>query len=156
MIDGINHLTSLTADMDRLIAFYQRVFDARVTLDLEEEELRHVFIQLGPNTVLHPFQVPGVDVPQGKMPMFGRGRLDHFAVNAASEADFYEIRRRVVELRAGDGLMADMGPALNFSYEDPDGAEHEVVWTRPDADFGEALKREDWTRYPYPKRPEAR
>ena len=38
LLDGINHLTFVTADMDRLVAFYERVFDAQVTMDLEEEE----------------------------------------------------------------------------------------------------------------------
>ncbi len=63
LIDGIHHLTTLTADLDRLIGFYARVFGAGVTLDLEEEGLRHAFIELGPATVLHPFQVPGLEVP---------------------------------------------------------------------------------------------
>jgi catechol 2,3-dioxygenase-like lactoylglutathione lyase family enzyme len=49
LINGINHLTFITADIDRLIAFYRRVFEARVTLDLEEEGLHHVFIEVGPH-----------------------------------------------------------------------------------------------------------
>jgi catechol 2,3-dioxygenase-like lactoylglutathione lyase family enzyme len=85
MLNGIHHLTTLTADLDRLIGFYERVFDARVTLDLQEEGLRHAFIELGPGTVLHPFEVPGVAVPQGEIAMFARGRLDHFGLNAAGE-----------------------------------------------------------------------
>ena len=108
-LDGIHHLTTLTADIDRLIGFYERVFDARVTLDLEEEGLRHAFIELGPRTVLHPFQVAGVDVPQRSIPMFQRGRLDHFGLSARSEDDFDALRRRVVAEGAGDGAVTDMG-----------------------------------------------
>ena len=63
LLNDIHHLTSITADMDRLVAFYERVFGARVTLDLEEEGLRHAFVELGPHTVLHPFEVPGVEPP---------------------------------------------------------------------------------------------
>ena len=33
LVDGIHHVTFLTEDMDRLLAFYVRVFDAEVTLD---------------------------------------------------------------------------------------------------------------------------
>ena len=44
-----------TADLDRLIVFYERVFGTRVTLDLEEEGLRHAFVEVGPHPVLHPF-----------------------------------------------------------------------------------------------------
>ena len=58
LLNDIHHLTFITADMDRLICFYARIFDARVTVDLEEEGLRHAFIEVGPHTVLHPFQVP--------------------------------------------------------------------------------------------------
>jgi uncharacterized glyoxalase superfamily protein PhnB len=43
----------LTAeDMDRLLAFYVRVFDAEVTLDMTEKGLRHAFFTVGPATVL--------------------------------------------------------------------------------------------------------
>jgi catechol 2,3-dioxygenase-like lactoylglutathione lyase family enzyme len=48
-LDGIHHVAFLTSDMDRLISFYERIFEARVTLDLEEEGLRHVFIEVGPH-----------------------------------------------------------------------------------------------------------
>ena len=51
LLDGVNHITFVTADLDRLIAFYGRVFDAQVTLDLREESIRHAFIQVGQNTV---------------------------------------------------------------------------------------------------------
>jgi catechol 2,3-dioxygenase-like lactoylglutathione lyase family enzyme len=145
LLDGIHHLTTLTADLDRLVAFYRRVFDARVTLDLEEEGLRHAFIELGPGTVLHPFQVPGVEVPQGPLPMFGRGRLDHFALRAASEEAFRELRRRVVAEGAADGEVIDMGSLLNFGFTDPDGASHEVVWAKPGVPVERGIRRSEWT-----------
>jgi catechol 2,3-dioxygenase-like lactoylglutathione lyase family enzyme len=145
LLDGINHLTTLTADLDRLIDFYRRVFDARVTLDLEEEGLRHAFIELGPATVLHPFQVPGVEVPQHPLPMFGRGRLDHFALNAPSEAAFRELHWRVVAAGASDGVVTDMGSLLIFTFADPDGAHHEVVWTKPGVPAARTLPRAEWT-----------
>jgi hypothetical protein len=131
--------------MNRLIAFYRRVFHARVTLDLEEEGLRHVFIEVGPNAVLHPFQVPGVAPPAQQPPMFQRGRLDHFALNAASEEAFRELRERIVAEGAGDGLVTDMGSLLIFSFADPDGGVHEVVWMKPGAPVETTLKRADWT-----------
>src|SRR5215208_1972187 len=61
LLDGIHHIAFITSDMDRLISFYERIFEARVTLDLEDEDLRHVFIEVGPNTLLHPFEVPGIE-----------------------------------------------------------------------------------------------
>ena len=144
LLNGIHHLTFVTSDMYRLIAFYERVFGARVTVDLEEEDLRHAFIEVGPHTVLHPFQVPGVE-PPGPWPMFGRGRLDHFALNAASEEAFREILRRVVEEGAGDGAVTDMGSLLNFGFTEPDGGEHEVVWVKPGVPVEAGLRRAEWS-----------
>ena len=144
LLNGIHHLTFVTSDMDRLIAFYERVFEARVTVDLEEEGLRHAFIEVGPHTVLHPFQVPGVE-PPGPQQMFGRGQLDHFALNAASEEAFGEILRRVVAEGAGDGVVTDMGSLLNFGFTDPDGGEHEVVWVKPGVPVEAGLRRAEWT-----------
>jgi catechol 2,3-dioxygenase-like lactoylglutathione lyase family enzyme len=135
LVTDLHHLTFLTADIDRLIAFYERIFDARVTLDREEEgDVRHAFIEIGPHTVLHPFEVPGVEVP-GRQPIFERGRLDHFALNAASEEAFREIRRRLIAEGANateGGLVTDMGSMLSFSFHDPDGGWHEVMWVKPE------------------------
>jgi catechol 2,3-dioxygenase-like lactoylglutathione lyase family enzyme len=145
LIDGINHLATLTADMDRLTSFYERVFDARVLLDLEEEGVRHVAIELGPSTYLHPLEARGVEVPQDYIPMFHRGRLDHFGLNAGSEEAFQEVRRRVVAEGAGDGVVTDVGVGLMLTFIDPDGNGHEVVWLRPGAAPSDARRRADWT-----------
>jgi catechol 2,3-dioxygenase-like lactoylglutathione lyase family enzyme len=133
LVNDLHHMTFLTADMDRLIGFYERIFDARVTLDREDGGLRHAFIEIGPHTMLHPFEVPGVELP-GRQPIFERGRLDHFALNAASEEAFREIRRRLIAEGAHateGGLVTDMGSMLSFSFHDPDGAWHEVMWVKP-------------------------
>ena len=143
LLNDINHLTFVTADMDRLIAFYGRVFEARVTLDLTEDGLRHAFIEVGPHTVLHPFQVPGV-APPAPAPMFQRGRLDHFALNAASEDAFRELRRRLVAEGATKGVVTDMGSLLIFTFTDPDGGAHEVVWMKPGIPVADTLERARW------------
>lgn len=141
LLNDIHHLTFITADMDRLIAFYERVFEAQVIV---EEGLRHAFIELGPHTVLHPFQIPGVE-PPGQQPMFQRGRLDHFALNAASEEAFRELRRRLVAEGASDGVVTDMGSLLLFSFLDPDQGRQEVVWKKPGVPVETGLKVADWT-----------
>jgi catechol 2,3-dioxygenase-like lactoylglutathione lyase family enzyme len=145
LLSDLHHLTFITADMDRLIDFYQRIFEARVTVDLEEEGLRHAFIEIGPHTVLHPFQVPNVD-PPGRQRMFERGRLDHFALRAASEEAFRELRRRLVSEAASDGVVTDMGSLLLLNFVDPDAGGHEVVWVKPGVPVAQGLKRADWTR----------
>ena len=139
LVNDLHHIAFLTADLDRLIAFYERIFDARVTLDLADP-VRHAFIEIGPHTVLHPFEVAAAEVP-GRQPMFERGRLDHFALNAASEDAFREIRRRVVAAGANateGGLVTDMGAMLSFTLHDPDDAWVEVVWLKPGLRFEDA------------------
>jgi catechol 2,3-dioxygenase-like lactoylglutathione lyase family enzyme len=143
LLDDIDHLTFVTSDMDLLISFYGRVFGARTTVDLEEEGLRHVFIEVGPRTVLHPFQVPGVE-PPGPQPMFGRRRLDHFALNAASEEAFRQLHRRLAAEGALDSVVTDMGSMLIFSFLDPDKGRHEVVWRKPGVPAEAGLRRVEW------------
>jgi catechol 2,3-dioxygenase-like lactoylglutathione lyase family enzyme len=145
LLNGIHHIATLTANMDRLIAFYEHVFDAHVLVDMEEDGLRHAFIELGPDTVLHPFQVSGIDVPRGSIPVFTRGRLDHFALNVSSEEAFREVRRRVIAAGASDGVVTDMGSLLYLGFTDPDGAELEIIWTKPDVPFDRGLRRAEWT-----------
>jgi predicted lactoylglutathione lyase len=74
--------------------------------------------------------------------MFGRGRLDHFALNASSEEAFREIRRRLIAEGANStegGLVTDMGSMWSFSFYDPDGGWHEVMWVKPGAAFNSGL-----------------
>ena len=144
LLSGMHHVSTLTADMDRLLSFYERVLDAPVVLDMEEEGLRHAFIPLGPGTLLHPFQIPGIDVPQGKLPMFERGRIDHVALIATDEAAFWEVRRRVIAEGAGTGEVTDFGPHYGLSLLDPDGLWLEVVWNKPGAPFDATSVRANW------------
>jgi catechol 2,3-dioxygenase-like lactoylglutathione lyase family enzyme len=147
LVNDLHHLTFLTADMERLIAFYERIFDARVSLDREDGGRRHAFIEIGPKTVLHPFEMP--DAVPDRQPIFERGRLDHFALNAASEEAFREIRRRLIAEDAHateGGLVTDMGAVLSISFHDPDGGWHEVIWVKPDVPLAEGFKRPpEWT-----------
>lgn len=58
-------------------------------------EIVRTYLEIGPHTLLHSFGVSGAEVP-GRQPILWRGRLDHFALNAASEETFREIRRRII------------------------------------------------------------
>jgi len=70
------------------------------------------------------------------VPMFGRGRLDHMALQAASLEAFDEIRRRLMERGSTDGFVTDFGPILSLFFTDPDGLEAEVCVDNPDAQPG--------------------
>jgi catechol 2,3-dioxygenase-like lactoylglutathione lyase family enzyme len=145
LVAGVHHVTFLTEDMDRLLAFYVRVFDAEVTLDMTEEGFRHAFLRVGPTTVLHPFQFLGNGSPPAPSPMFTRGRLDHFALLAPSEQAFRELRRRLEREGAADGEVRDMRSMWIMGYFDPDGAAHEVMLPRPGFADSDMLERATWT-----------
>jgi catechol 2,3-dioxygenase-like lactoylglutathione lyase family enzyme len=145
LVDGVHHVTFLTEDMDRLVAFYARVFEAEMTLDMTEEGVRHVFLHVGPATVLHPFQLLEGPGPPPPSPMFTRGRLDHFALLAPTEDAFRELRRRIKAEGAADGEVRDMRSLWIMGYFDPDGAAHEVILPRPGFTDADMLERAVWT-----------
>ena len=146
LVEGIEHLNFLSEDLDRLAGFYERVFEAKTTLDMTEEGLRHIFLQVGTTSVLHPFQIldrPALPPAPGKM--FERGRLDHFALLAPSEQAFREIRRRLESEGATARPARDTGTAWIMDFHDPDGLYVEVIWRKPGARDVDMLRHEDWT-----------
>ena len=146
ILGGVHHVTFLTEDIDRLAAFYERVFDAGKTLDMTEEGVRHVFLEVGGATVLHPFQIiDGPALPAAPGTMFQRGRLDHFALSAASKQAFGEIRRRLELEAALDGEVRDMRTMWILGFQDPDGFYVEVIWRKPGSPDSETLERAHWT-----------
>ena len=146
LVEGVHHLTFLTEEIDRLASFYERVFEAKKTLDLTEEGLRHIFLQVGSTTVLHPFQIlDGAALPPAPGKMFQRGRLDHFALLAPSEQAFREIRRRLESEGAAARAVRDTGNAWIMDFHDPDGLYVEVIWRKPSAREVDMLRHEDWT-----------
>jgi catechol 2,3-dioxygenase-like lactoylglutathione lyase family enzyme len=134
LLSGINHVATLTRDTDRLHAFYREVFDAEVFADMSPEPgLRLSFISLGPTAMLNVFQLDGNDEAARQTPMFGRGRIDHLALEAASQEAFDTIRERLIARGAADAFVTDFGVALSIFFRDPDGLEGEVCLTVPGA-----------------------
>jgi catechol 2,3-dioxygenase-like lactoylglutathione lyase family enzyme len=137
LLDGINHVAVLTADTDRLVAFYSSMFDATVDGQMQDgEETRLTLVKVGPHSELNVFEIRGNDEPSRQKPMFGRGRLDHLGLQAASIEAFDTIRDRLMAAGATDGFVTDFGPVLSLFFVDPDGLEGEVCVTNPDAQPG--------------------
>jgi catechol 2,3-dioxygenase-like lactoylglutathione lyase family enzyme len=134
LLDGVNHIALLTRDMDRFIRFYQEVFDATVVHDNRHHAghvgERMVILALGGQSAFNVFEVPGNTQAHVQTPMFGRGRLDHFGLNARSRETFEHVRTRLMHLGASDGTITDFGAALSVFFRDPDGLEAEVVWNK--------------------------
>lgn len=144
LLAGINHTALLSADLDRLTEFYTRIFDASVALDMTEGTLRIVLIDVGRGATLAAFRIDGTEVPRGGLPEFSRGRHDHVALNAADEAAFHELRRRLLAEGASDGVITDVGPAQQFGFTDPDGWESEVLWMKPGESWAGHRRPADW------------
>jgi catechol 2,3-dioxygenase-like lactoylglutathione lyase family enzyme len=134
LLDGVNHVATLTNDSDRLHRFYVEVFDAIVSRDAEVEPgVRLSFVDIGPHTQFTVFEVAGNGEADRQTPMYGRGRIDHLGLQAASLDAFHTIRDRLMAAGATDGFVTNFGPVLSVFFRDPDGMEGEVCVANPAA-----------------------
>jgi catechol 2,3-dioxygenase-like lactoylglutathione lyase family enzyme len=137
LLDGFNHVAVLTGDTERLQAFYAEVFDAEVLRDgpevADQPDVRMTVIHVGPSAELNVFEIKGNTESERQVPMFGRGRLDHLALQASSIEAFDTIRKRLIARGAADEFVTDFGPILSVFFRDPDGLECEVCVENPDA-----------------------
>jgi catechol 2,3-dioxygenase-like lactoylglutathione lyase family enzyme len=137
LLDGFNHVAILTNDSKRLHAFYEEVFDAIVPRrggpETGDDDLRLSVVHIGPHSELNVFEIKGNTEAQRQTPMFGRGRIDHLALQAESLEAFETIRDRLIARGASDGFVTDFGPILSVFFRDPDGLECEVCVQNPDA-----------------------
>jgi catechol 2,3-dioxygenase-like lactoylglutathione lyase family enzyme len=137
LLDGFNHVAILTNDTERLHRFYEEVFDAVIARDGPETPgdaaVRLSVVHVGPHSELNVFQIVGNSEADRQTPMFGRGRIDHLALQAESLESFETIRERLMARGANDGFVTDFGPILSLFFRDPDGLECEVCVANPDA-----------------------
>lgn len=136
LLGGINHVAILTGDTHRFLEFYAGVFDVTHQIIEDQDGFRLTAVWLGPTAELNVFEVAGNTEHERQVPMFGRGRLDHVALQAASLEAFDEIRGRLLSRGATDGFVTDFGPLLSLFFRDPDGLEAEVCVPSPDAQPG--------------------
>lgn len=133
LLNGFNHVALLTSDTDQFVEFYRDVFDAEVVGRQQMPDGRITFVKVGPNSEFNVFELDGNTEARHQTPMFGRGRLDHFGLQAQSLAEFEEIRRRLRSRNAADDFVTDFGPVLSVFFTDPEGLECEVCVDNPDA-----------------------
>jgi catechol 2,3-dioxygenase-like lactoylglutathione lyase family enzyme len=137
LLNGVNHVAILTADSDRLHAFYRDMFDATVSNDDEVGPgMRLSFVDIGPHQELNVFEIADNAEAARQTPMFGRGRIDHLGLQAASLDAFNTIRNRLMSRGSTDGFVTDFGPVLSLFFVDPDGLEGEVCVANPAAEPG--------------------
>ncbi|HWE66307.1 MAG TPA: VOC family protein [Acidimicrobiales bacterium] len=140
LLKGLNHVATITNDATRLQGFYEEVFEAEILRDGAEfpdgRGPRLSIIKIGDWSELNVFEIEGNTEADRQTPMFGRGRLDHLAVQAASLEAFETIRERLMSRGAADDFVTDFGPMLSLFFRDPDGLECEVCVENPDAEAG--------------------
>jgi catechol 2,3-dioxygenase-like lactoylglutathione lyase family enzyme len=140
LTNGFNHVAILTADMERLQEFYTSVFGAEVLRDGPEGpgdfKVRLAIIKVGPDSELNVFHIPGNTEADHQTPMFGRGRIDHLALQAESLEAFEAVRDRLMARGAADDFVTDFGQGYSVFFRDPDGLECEVCVPNPDAKPG--------------------
>ncbi len=133
LLNGFNHVALLTSNTERFVAFYGEVFGAEVLGSQQMPDGRLTFVKVGPHSEFNVFEVAGNAEATRQTPMFGRGRLDHFGLQAESLEAFDEIRSRLRARDAADDFVTDFGPVLSLFFRDPDGLECEVCVGNPDA-----------------------
>jgi hypothetical protein len=74
-------------------------------------------IRIGPHTELNVFSIEGNTEPDRQTPMWGRGRLDHLGLRAASAESFETIRQRRIVHGASDGEVNDFGAVRSVEGE---------------------------------------
>jgi ribosomal protein S18 acetylase RimI-like enzyme/catechol 2,3-dioxygenase-like lactoylglutathione lyase family enzyme len=126
LIDSINHVAVVTADLDRFVEFYTGTLGLELVFSERTPAFRHAILRSGERSWLHPIEQPLDDgLSSGKS--FERGRVDHIALTAASPASFAEVRRRLVARGASDGQVHDLGAFHSLWFDDPDGMRAELA-----------------------------
>jgi catechol 2,3-dioxygenase-like lactoylglutathione lyase family enzyme len=140
LTNGFNHVAVITKDTERFHRFYTEVFDAQIEPDAagppDESGVRFSVVYVGPHSEINLFEIDDNTEAEHQTPMFGRGRIDHLALHAASLEAFETIRSRLIARGAADEFVTDFGPILSLFFRDPDGLEGEVCVINPDAEPG--------------------
>lgn len=136
LLEGIDHVATITNDGDRLKQFYVDVFDATVERDGPEFPggPRMIILNLGTGSELNVFEIEDNDEASRQTPMFGRGRIDHIGLKAADISTFATIRERLIEVGAADRIVTEFGRKLSLFFRDPDLMEGEVLVPNPEFD----------------------
>ena len=136
LLDGINHIAWISQDVARLGRFYAEVFDAEIgptRAHGRDGKETMTIIRIGPHTALNIVVIEGNTEAERQTPMWGRGRIDHFGLQAASPEAFATIRQRLIDKAASDGTITDRGAVRSIFFRDPDGLEGEVLITKESA-----------------------
>ena len=125
---GLNHVATLTANLDRLVDFYTAAFEAEKVFEMaaEGDHPRMAILALGGGAALNVFEVEESSIIGERRKMGGRGAIDHFAVAVESVAVLEGMRDRLTSAGAEVGEIQRLGDEWSLFFRDPDGMELEV------------------------------
>jgi catechol 2,3-dioxygenase-like lactoylglutathione lyase family enzyme len=126
---GLNHVAILTTDMDLTVGFYETVFDAVVTFEMQktEEHPWMKIVDIGGGAALNIFQAEPGEIIGERRKQGGRGAVDHYAIAVDSRATLEVVAQRMRDAGAQEvGEIQQLGPELSLFFRDPDGMELEV------------------------------
>jgi catechol 2,3-dioxygenase-like lactoylglutathione lyase family enzyme len=126
---GLNHVATLTTDMDMTVAFYASVFEAEVTFEIPPSD-HHPWMKildLGGGAALNVFEVPADEIIGERRRQGGRGAIDHFALAVPSLTVLEQLVTRMADAGAQEvGEIQRLGAEWSLFFRDPDGMELEV------------------------------
>jgi catechol 2,3-dioxygenase-like lactoylglutathione lyase family enzyme len=125
---GFNHVATVTADLDRVVAFYRAVFDAQVSFEMAatDDHPRMAILDLGGGSALNITEQPAGSIVGDRTTPGGRGPIDHYAIAVPSRTALDETRDRLIAAGADIGDIQQLGDSWSLFFRDPDGMELEV------------------------------
>jgi catechol 2,3-dioxygenase-like lactoylglutathione lyase family enzyme len=126
---GFNHVATVTADLDRAVAFYEQAFGAVKTFEMakEPDHPRMAILDLGGGAALNVFEADSEDEIVGDRRRSGhRGPIDHFGIAVDSLATLQQVRDRLAQMGTDIGEIHQLGGIWSLFFRDPDGMELEV------------------------------
>jgi catechol 2,3-dioxygenase-like lactoylglutathione lyase family enzyme len=132
---GFNHVATLTAHMDRLVAFYKAAFGAEVIFEMQEQgdHPHMIILDLGGGAALNVFEVADETIIGERRRQGGRGAIDHYALAVDSRATLEAVQDRLVAAGAEIGEIQRLGGEWSLFFRDPDGMELEVCCAADEA-----------------------
>lgn len=125
---GFDHVATVTADLDRIVAFSQHVFDARVTFEMAATPAhpRMVILDLGGGSALNITEQAAGTITGHRARPGGCGPIDHYGIAVTSRASLDDMRQRLAAAGADVGQVQRLGDTWSLFFRDPDGMELEV------------------------------
>jgi glyoxylase I family protein len=131
---GLHHVTAISGDLERTIAFYRDMLGMAVVNDApsdDDPDARHVWFGNGDGTFVSFMEYPRM--PDG---VVGRGSTHHFAlrVDSAEEQEAWRDYLREHDIDCTD--VIDRGEFRSIYISDPDGHVVEIATRATGFDAG--------------------